>query len=276
MNEYIRGRVRADAARTVQLSRDQAAISQPGLRGRFRELLVENLIAPWLPPYARCGTGTIIDAENRSRKSSQEDIVIFDQSLMPSVLLSSSSPEGVFPVNAVLARIEVKSVLTRTELRSAVEAAAEILQMKFAARQGPTWGLPVSLVFAYDSDLKIDGDPNAELSRLITICRELDLLFSSRCPDLPGPIGALCVVGRGSWGYGGAENNRHRWTRAKLTESNPYEELLMFVGVLSNACFRLHTERQGRDPQSAVEGGIGNFILSYETYESVVLGQPST
>jgi hypothetical protein len=38
---------------TIQLSTDQAAIQQAG--------------------YAQCGTGTIIDVENRSRQSTQED-----------------------------------------------------------------------------------------------------------------------------------------------------------------------------------------------------------
>lgn len=270
MNDYIRTRIRADAAHTIQLGKDQSAIQHPGLRGRFRELLVDNLIAPWLPPYAQCGTGTIIDSENRSRQSTQEDIIIFDRSLMPSVLLSPNAPEGVFPVNAVLVRIEVKSVLTRSELRSALEAAAEIQQMKFAARTGRTWGLPIGLLFAYDSDLTENSDSNAEWDRMMELNRELDLLFSPNCPNLPGPLSSLCVVGRGCWMYGGTDEvGPAQWIRAKRSDNQSLEEVLLFVGALSNSCFSLHAERQGRDPNLAVEGGIGNFILSYDTYEPV-------
>jgi hypothetical protein len=270
MNEYIRSRIRADAARTIQLAADQSAIQHSGLRGRFRELLVDNLVAPWLPPYTQCGTGTIIDGDNRARKSTQEDIVIFDRSLMPSVLLSPSASEGVFPLNTVLARIEVKSVLTRAELRSALEAAAEIQPMKFAARASGTWGLPISLLFAFDSDLRPRDDPNAEWTRMMEVNRELDLLFSSNCPHLPGPIGGLCVVGRGCWVYGGADDSGAAgWVRAKMLSDNPHEEVLLFVGVLSNSCFDLHATRQGRDPKLASEGGIGNYVLSVDTYEPV-------
>jgi hypothetical protein len=272
MNEYIRGLVRAAADSTIQKSKAQSAITHKGMRGRFRELLVENLVSPWLPPYARCGTGMIIDADNRERKATQDDIIVFDQSLMPSVLLSNTSSEGVFPVNAVLARVEVKSVLTRPELRGAIQAAMEIQPMKFAARSDRTWTLPVGLLFAYDSDLQSGADANAELRRFLDVCGELGLLFSKDCPNSPGPIGGLCVVGRGFWGYSPGDNgDLPRWIRAIRKESNPYEEVLMFVGILSNTCFRLHAERQGRDPSVAAEGGIGNFIMSYDTWEAVKL-----
>jgi hypothetical protein len=136
MNEYIRNRVRADAAHTVQLAQNERLIVHPGVRGRFRELLVNNLLSPWLPPYVGCGTGVIVDAENRARQSTQEDIVLFDQSLVPSIVASTHAPDGIFPLNGVLARVEVKSVLTKTNLRDAVLAASEIMPMKFAGRPG--------------------------------------------------------------------------------------------------------------------------------------------
>jgi hypothetical protein len=119
MNIYIRERLRSDAAHLVSRAEVEQHIVHRGLRGRFRELLVDSLLAPWLPPYAACGTGVIVDGSDRARESSQEDIVVYDSSLLPPVYAQASAPEGVFPYDGVLARVEVKSRLTRTELRAA-------------------------------------------------------------------------------------------------------------------------------------------------------------
>ncbi len=269
MNEYIRMRVRADAAHTVALASNEARIAHPGVRGRFRELLVNNLLLPWLPPYVGCGTGVIVDAENRARNSTQEDIILFDRSLMPSVLVSTHAPEGIFPLNGVLGRVEVKSKLTKAELRSAVSAAAEIFCMKFAGVSGPIWPLPANLIFAYDTDLQPGGDPIQELKRLVEVSLELGLYFNGVCPDNPGPISGLCVVERGCWVFGAVRDDEAKWIQAK--RSTEYEEILLFVGALSNSCFNFHVRRQGRDPKMALEGGIGNFIISTEVYEPVLL-----
>jgi hypothetical protein len=73
----------------------------------------------------------IVDNEDRVRESTQEDIVVFDRSVVPGVLAHSSAAEGVFPIDGVLARVEVKSTLTRGELRKAVLAAKAIYEMNF-------------------------------------------------------------------------------------------------------------------------------------------------
>ena len=276
MNEYIRSRVRADVTSAVQQSADQSAIQHYGLRGRFRELLMKNVVSPWLPPTARCGTGTIIDANDRSRRSTQDDIIIYDSSLMPSILLSPDADEGVFPLNAVLARIEVKSVLTRSELRKTIEAAAEIQQMEFAADTARMWPLPASLIFAYESDLVAQSDPYSEWYRMMDVNRELDMIYSEKCPELPGPISGLCVIGRGCWLWGGEIAGQASWISAKLDAKNrPMEEALLFVGALSNSCFSTQTLRQGRNPVDTAQGGIGNFIISNSFNERFNHGIPA-
>src|SRR5690606_17586807 len=170
MNKYIRTRVRKDAEHLLALSNNEEEIQHSGLRGRFRELLIDNLLSPWLPPYAACGTGMIIDVENNFRESTQDDIVIFDRSLVPNVLASNKAPEGVFPIDGVLARIEVKSTLTRSSLRDSILAAEDINKMKFAGSEKGTWPLPVNLVFAFKSDLS--GDNSKELHRLVDVYKE--------------------------------------------------------------------------------------------------------
>ena len=117
MNEYLLSRLRADAAHILAQARNEEQLQHQGLKGRFRELLIDNLLAPWLPPYILCGTGMIIAAENQVRQNTQDDIIIYDRSLVPPILASPNhAPEGVFLYNSVMARIEVESTLTRADL----------------------------------------------------------------------------------------------------------------------------------------------------------------
>ncbi len=94
MDNYILDRLRADSSHLIILSKNESKITHNGLKGRFRELLVDHLLAPWLPPYVRCGTGMIIARENKSRQHTQDDIILYDLSLAPPIL--ASSIEGVF------------------------------------------------------------------------------------------------------------------------------------------------------------------------------------
>jgi len=78
MDNYLLQRLRADAAHLLNLSANESQLQHQGLKGRFRELLIDNLLALWLPPFCACGTGMIIAAENAIRQSSQDDIVLYD------------------------------------------------------------------------------------------------------------------------------------------------------------------------------------------------------
>ena len=54
MNEidsYVLKRLRADAAHAIAVAECENAIPHLGLRGRLREILIGNLLAPWLPPF---------------------------------------------------------------------------------------------------------------------------------------------------------------------------------------------------------------------------------
>jgi hypothetical protein len=264
MNGYIRERLRADAAHLIARAAAERGIVHKGLRGRFRELLVDSILAPWLPPYAACATGVVVDVEDRVRESTQDDIVIFDRSIVPAVFAHSSAPEGVFPYDGVLGRVEVKSRLTRAELRNAAAAAREIVDMKFCSDQGPhlSWPRPVSTIFAFASDLS--GPAEDELARMISVFQDLP-----PCGEIPGPIAALCVAGRGCWVYGGRGHNpAGNWLQARLVA--PHDEILFFVGAISNSCYSIHSRRTGIDPEKGVGGGIGNFILTNDSYEAAV------
>ena len=90
MDEYIINRLRADAKHVLELSGQQVVLQHQGIKGRFRELLINNLLAPWLPPYCGCGTGMIIQGKgNNHRIATQDDIIVYDKFITPPVLVYS-------------------------------------------------------------------------------------------------------------------------------------------------------------------------------------------
>lgn len=228
MTTYVRERVRSDAAHAVDLARVEAAIPHTGLKGRLRELLVENLLSPWLPAVARCGTGTILSHQAAARTKTQEDVVVYDPSLAPSVLASPRGGEGLFTYNSVLARVEVKSMLNRTELDDSITAARELSELSFtdtASSGSTTWERPISCLFAYGTDLT--SGERGEVARLLEALRPFG--------EQP-PLRCLCVVNVGCWFMSAAG-----WHRS--TTSDYMDEVLLFLGLLSNSSYRMHYER---------------------------------
>jgi hypothetical protein len=110
MKDYLRDRVRLDAQHAINLAAAQASLPHAGLKGRMRELVAVQLFQPWLPPYTGCGTGMVIHGGHAGfREFTQDDILIFDRTLIPPILVSDLAQEGVFLNNGVLLRVEVKS-----------------------------------------------------------------------------------------------------------------------------------------------------------------------
>src|SRR5208282_737330 len=212
MNDYVVNRVRAAAKYTLDLAEIEGRLPHKGLRGRFRELLIDNILAPWLPPYAQCGTGMIIAAENRVRQATQDDIIIYDRSLVPPVLASSShAPEGVFLYNSVLARVEVKSTLTKADVGDFVSSSIEIAELKHSVQPGVKTAFTgaFNLLFAFSSDASGEVDSDFQLRRLTDCMKE-----QGRDP-LCGVVSMLCVAKAGFWKVGVADGRRV-WSRLSL------------------------------------------------------------
>ena len=93
-----------------------------GERGRIAEEIIRGVLQRTLPKRFSVGTGVLISASGES--SSQTDIVVFDN-FHNSPLLAEFGV-GLFPVEIVYATIEVKSVLTKRELKSSLTAIRRI------------------------------------------------------------------------------------------------------------------------------------------------------
>ena len=262
IDDYILERLRADAAHTIAVANCEEAIQHAGFRGRLREILVANLLAPWLPPFCKCVTGMIIEAENKPRKSTQDDILVIDPSIAPPILANPDGPDGVFLLNSVLLRIEVKSQLTREGLREFVNASSEIIKMKFSKQSGckTKFTHPYSILVAFKSDSSSD-EWDYEYNRFREVLKEADYPHA-----LLGFVSAICVVDKGFWFLGGDKQNRSwcRFVSFKVDDDVDRKEdrLAYLVAKASDIAYQAHAERQGRDPSQALEAGIGQFILA--------------
>jgi hypothetical protein len=96
-------------------------------KGRLREIVVSELIQPFLTPHTKVATGTIVD--HYGNQSNEIDIILYDERITPPVLLTAS--EGIVPCHSVLATIDVKAGLNKTELKKAVENARSVKLLKY-------------------------------------------------------------------------------------------------------------------------------------------------
>ena len=81
-------------------------------KGELRELFLSDLLRPFLTHQFGLGSGIIVN--QRGKESRQTDIVIYDKSIIPPFIKESHI--GVYPAESVLATIEVKSNLRKTDI----------------------------------------------------------------------------------------------------------------------------------------------------------------
>jgi len=256
MNNYILDKLKADSLHLIHLSTNEEKVQHTGLRGRLRELLINNILTPWLPPYVLTGTGTIIEAKNLKRESTQDDIILFDKTLAPQILGSSSANEGIFLYNNVLARIEVKSTVTRGFMKDFCSTSSELSKLRFTVGNGfsGNYDGAFNLFFAFKSDADLENkNENFELKRLVEVMKELEI------NPLSGIVSMICIIGKGFWKIG-LKPDKTTKTWQKLNSNEEADQIAWFVGCVSSSCFRAHTQRQGRDTSKSLESGIGMYL----------------
>jgi len=90
--EILEARVSAAIASAGSL----AKVNHSGLNGTLREIVVRELLTPLLPQSAGLAQGEIIDPSGGT--SCQQDIVIFDQQLVPALLIDRNN--GIIPIES--------------------------------------------------------------------------------------------------------------------------------------------------------------------------------
>jgi len=207
-------------------------LSHEGLKGRVREIAVQNLFDPLLSPDFKIGTGTIIDA--RGRESGETDVVIYSDRLLSPILYGDRF--GTFPVDACLATVEVKSELNATTLDEALTSSRKMPQLRYTSRvydpEAKQWRVAVvtRTLFAFRSDLKVKD----ELKRYI----EHDSGWAT-CPL----VKSICVVGKGTWAFRTPrkEDETGEWVCEQATSE--YDEVISFLTAIIDQLVLVYTGR---------------------------------
>lgn len=204
-------------------------INHHGVVGALRETVIRQLITPLLPSHMAASTG-IVTSYNGAQ-SRQCDIVIYDRRLLPPILVAEA---GLFPIEAVIAHIEIKSRLDMTELRKAHEGAVSMFRLPMMSGvhdehdQPQFQGArpPLAALFAFDSDIAKHPDSDAEIKRYQQVY----------LPDgSPPMIELVCVVGSGCW-----IDTMEGWA---AWSGDEHEEVIGFLACLSNTLPRIAATR---------------------------------
>jgi len=247
-NEIIRNDFIGRVDNALRKAKNVAAIDHAGLRGKAREIFVQDILRPVLPPYAEFGSGKIVDSEGGM--SAETDVVIYSRQTLPSILFDSEC--GLYPVEGAVYAIEVKSKINATELKSTIEKFKRLRELTYLPTIVDYYGEPrevqcppvIPCLFAFESDLSEDG--KSELERY----REYDQ-YANEQPVIP----VFCISGRGYWWFNPHEPNTP-WMKHQANEE--HEDIIDFIGGIANTI-----------PDQVVAKGrprFGNYILRDKTF----------
>ena len=222
--------LRAKIKGAIQEARAASTLTHPGVKGNVLEILISKLFRPLLPADIGVGTGQIIE-QYRGLMSNQMDIVLYDKSIVPPVLFDKRT--GLFPVEATLYTIEVKTKLNATELSIAHNSAKALANFCYLPglenADGSTRNHPIekvrSVIFGLSSDLT--GNNLNEATRYEKIYKENN--------DLPF-LRAICIAGSEYW-----YDNGEYWT--SFVKQDEYDEILSFIGGVTNTYKKVASSR---------------------------------
>ncbi|WP_211468433.1 DUF6602 domain-containing protein [Collimonas silvisoli] len=214
--------VRAKIGGAIAEARAASSLKHQGVKGTVLEILVARLFRPLLPSDIGIGSGQIID-QMGGNMSTQIDIILYDKSILPPALYDDST--GIFPIEAVLYAIEVKTTLTAKDLAIAHDSATALRSFGYlpglknddGTLQHHTIQKVRSVVFALGSDLS---------GKALKECLRYEKVYNRK--QQSPVLAALCVVGREySWNQG------EHWVIYPGTED--YDEVLSFIGGVTNS-----------------------------------------
>jgi hypothetical protein len=226
MNELVKNVMIETVRQARELSRIVEGVAHSGLRGQFRESFLARALQPWLPHGVELGTGVIMDEKGTRRQVNEDDIVIYAPDLLPAVL--PLMDRNIFLLDAVLARIEVKSTLSSGELKSAVEGSISVKRLK-SSYSGKR---EIQAVFAYTSTASVR-------SELVRLKEQAESLGWNE--DIP-PVILICIDEKECYMHGRIGNVDNVWWN--LTPDAPHESTLAFISCLASWVTELRDSRK--------------------------------
>jgi len=223
-NEIIRQEFLISVHNAIVRARNVSEIDHAGVRGHAREIFLQNLLKPILPPYVEIGSGKI--ADSKGTLSAETDVIIYSRQTLPPLLYKHDF--GIYPAEACVYAIEVKSKLTATEIQSTIEKFKRLRELIYLPPAlnhlyqptGRVMPPVIPLLFAFDSDLSVSGKD--ELERYRNLDQEANV-----SPIIP----VFCVAGRGYWWFKPNEP-AEKWIKYLPTDDN--EEVVELIGGIAN------------------------------------------
>ncbi len=269
MNEAYRALLEARVQGAVAVAKAYSSLHHKLLKGELREIVVRDLLRPFFPSDVGLGTGEIVSAVAGADHSSQQDVILYNRRILPPLL--GDERTGLFPIESVLATLEIKSLLTVEELKQAHLNAKSVHRLEIQSGGDKEKDAAAALIprltclLAFDTDLAAGG--KHEIGRYEEI---RDGRYSQPPANKEGSPGLLipkhdrpylmviCVVGRGLWWY-----HYERREFLEVTMTRPFDEVAALVTILGNS-YRTLTTLRGEPP-------IGRYLfpLGEQIFDSI-------
>jgi hypothetical protein len=202
--------IQKDASALVESFIERAkvlnAIEHKLTQGTLKELFTSELLQHFLTIQFGIGSGIVINDKNK--QSNQTDIVIYDKRIIPPFI--SGSGIGVYPVESVIATIEIKTELHKDDLMEAEKAARKLSEKVFTRRRRRMW--PLCAAFGFKGGIRgLTKEAKSE-KWLRNNVQYLKL---------------LCITGKYSWG-----TVQRQWKPGSESFAGCHDETKRFLALL--------------------------------------------
>jgi hypothetical protein len=179
-------------------------------KGEIKELFVARVLKSFLSSQFDIGSGIIVNCRNPEKHSNQTDIIIYDNRILPPFIKEQNI--GIYPIESVIATIEIKTDLNSNELEKAEENAKILDDDSFTLQFGFK---PLCAVFGFDGNIAVlSEEENGKLWLKENI---KNLRF-------------ICTAGRYSWAKYDDENKG--WVLELSNANESYNETKRFIALL--------------------------------------------
>ena len=193
MSVHVRSSIKAHTTAILQGIIAQASslgpITNPTLKGELRELLIADLFSRFLVPTFGIGTGQIIN--QKEELSNQIDIIIYDKRILPPFVQNQNI--GIYPAEAVVAVIEVKSQLYKKDIIETSEKNNNLLNKIYSDKASIYADLhifkPLTSIVGFFDELNFQYENTSENRKII------QEWINENAPYL----WSVCLMGKFSW-----------------------------------------------------------------------------
>lgn len=206
--------------RALHFAETVGDLEHAGLKGLFREALVEEVLLPLLPTPYKVGTGVVID--HTGEQSNQADVIIWDDSISPPLYQARGA--GIYAIESVVSTIEIKSEIDADAVRQVFRNAIELATMSYLDWEGNPWRTkaPANILFGFDST----RDSDTELDRLLKFGREViaaeaDRIQKAGLRDVPEEfVQGVIIPEKTSYAFGSRPGGREDWIHLAHTATH--------------------------------------------------------